>query len=467
MYRRSRMLAVLFSGTLLLGLAGLGVVEAGPSVGAQAGARQAPQPPRILSVSYTPNAAIFSADAPVHVEATVRVQVDRTGPWSLKLSQSGLRDPSGFFGGGAFLLIADSFTAQSDVDTVHLTGDIPNVLANGALARSVGGAPNFTFSPQLAYLTSAGGGYIIGPPAGVNGALPVVSDQRVRIDAPNTITKGDSLTVKAVSESFKRAWVPEPAALQLQFQSDGTGAFTNQGGPVQTGQDGNAVFTVAAVGSPGDWRVVTTAPPGGRTITSNQVHVGFAANPPPAPSAPIVTFNKATTTSLFFNITAPAVGAPIDHYEWTWTPADGGGTATSQPGTSPFEITGLTAGTHYDVTVKAVNAAGPGEAANASGTTEVVPPSVDVPGVPSGVKGKAGNHEAKIRWKAPSTDGGSPVTRYVIHRFKRNKTVSGSARSVTFRGLRNNATYTFFVKACNKAGCGPFSKPGVAVRPHS
>jgi len=356
-------------------------------------------------------------------------------------------------------LIADAQpTRVGDVDIIRLSGDIPNTHANGSLIRSEGAGLS-SVRARFAYGNAAGGTYTSG-----TAVLPAYSDQRIRVDAPNTIRQGGALTVKAVAERFDRAWVPNAATLQLQFAPDG-GSYSGVGSAVATGQDGNAVFNVPAVGDAGNWRVVTTAPPGGRTVASPAVHVGFAAAPPATPSAPLVTLANASTTALLFNVDAPAVGAPITSYRWTWT---GGGRtrsavvpAGSQGAT--YRIGGLRPGTVYAVTAQAVNASGPGEVTRLAGRTKRVAPAVNPPGPPR-VAGSAGNHRVTIRWTTPRA-GGARIDRYQVHRYRANRFVGPRVHRVTFGGLANNRTYTLFVRAHNKAGWGAWSR-GVPLRPH-
>ncbi|MGZ6804250.1 MAG: fibronectin type III domain-containing protein, partial [Nocardioidaceae bacterium] len=82
-----------------------------------------------------------------------------------------------------------------------------------------------------------------------------------------------------------------------------------------------------------------------------------------------------------------------------------------------------------------------------------------VPAAPTGVSVTTGNGSATVTWSAPSTDGGSPVTSYVVgdgDSGTPNQVVQAAqARTATFTGLTNGRTYTFSVTAANAVGTGP------------
>jgi fibronectin type III domain protein len=91
-----------------------------------------------------------------------------------------------------------------------------------------------------------------------------------------------------------------------------------------------------------------------------------------------------------------------------------------------------------------------------------------VPGQPSRVKALAQDHGALVSWRPPATNGGSPLTGYVIKASPGGKTVHTLAvTSFLVGGLRNGATYTFTVAAVNKSGAGTASLRSAAIRPHA
>jgi hypothetical protein len=416
-------------------------------------------------VTSFPASLVFDADDVQQFQSTtVRVTIDVTDSYryeSAYVTDADCRDV--FTNGCPRYEIADAAPVRvGNVDVIRLFGSVPNARANGTLVRSDRASAS-SLRAVIIYRNASGGRFSTG-----SAPFPAFSAERARVDAPNTIERGGSLTVRALTERFDRSWVDNPREVQLQFQSGGTGGFAPVGAAQTTNAEGETTFVVPAVGTAGDWRVVARGA-AGQTVVSNQVTVGFAAAPPATPSAPIVTLNRASRTSLFFNVSPPAVGAPLVEYRWSWERSSGGGggsrvvAAGAQP--DVFEIAGLAPNTAYDVTVRAVNASGAGEAGRASGRTEAVPPSVNPPSQPRITGGSAGNHRVTVRWAAPLRTGGARIDRYQVHRRGANKIVGGSVRSASFSGLVNGRTYTLFVRAHNRAGYGAWSR-AVLLRPH-
>jgi hypothetical protein len=89
-----------------------------------------------------------------------------------------------------------------------------------------------------------------------------------------------------------------------------------------------------------------------------------------------------------------------------------------------------------------------------------------VPGAPTGVSAVPRDQGALVSWTPPSSDGGSPVTGYVITASPGGKSVHTSVvTSFLVGGLVNGTAYTFTVAAVNASGTGPASSPSATVTP--
>lgn len=81
-----------------------------------------------------------------------------------------------------------------------------------------------------------------------------------------------------------------------------------------------------------------------------------------------------------------------------------------------------------------------------------------------------------LKWTAPESDGGAPITGYVVEKRKKGtykwhkaKEVSGPATSATVPDLEEREEYEFRVIAVNKAGPSEPSEPSrcVIAKPRS
>ena len=160
-------------------------------------------------------------------------------------------------------------------------------------------------------------------------------------------------------------------------------------------------------------------------------------------------------------------GSPVTGYDLyvETTPGFTDKTPLADVAGTAATVTGLVNGTTYYFKVTAVNGVGEGPGAE----TKAVP--VTVPDAPTGLAAVPGNGQVTLSWAAPASDGGSPVTGYIIYQGtspggETGTPVNGppvTATSYTVTGLTNGTTYYFKVVAVNAAGLSPPSEEASAT----
>ena len=96
-----------------------------------------------------------------------------------------------------------------------------------------------------------------------------------------------------------------------------------------------------------------------------------------------------------------------------------------------------------------------------------LPSPLDVPEAPGKPEVTAvDSKQITISWSPPESDGGSPVTGYIVEKKETSSTRwtkairdSVTETTLTVRDLIEGKEYEFRVAATNKAGTGPFSEP--------
>ena len=92
-----------------------------------------------------------------------------------------------------------------------------------------------------------------------------------------------------------------------------------------------------------------------------------------------------------------------------------------------------------------------------------------LPGAPTGVVATAGSGAATVSWTAPSSNGGSPINKYIVTSSPSGftATAGGTDTWATVKGLTAGTAYTFTVTASNGSGTGPASSPSNSVIPYA
>lgn len=150
-------------------------------------------------------------------------------------------------------------------------------------------------------------------------------------------------------------------------------------------------------------------------------------------------------------VVTPFVGATAG------TPQSFASTATTQI------VTGLTGGVSYTFKVQSTNSFGSGPSSTASNAVVIIETTV-----PSAVTAVAGPEQATVSWAAPVSDGGSPITGYVVTPYEGDpdtvepmaltpRTFTSIATTQVIAGLMNGVSYTFKVQAVNSLGLSGYS----------
>jgi flagellar biosynthesis protein FliR len=190
---------------------------------------------------------------------------------------------------------------------------------------------------------------------------------------------------------------------------------------------------------------------------------------PVVPDAPTIGSATGGNASATVSWTAPGFdgGASISGY--VVTPYIGANPQTPVPFNSPATtetVTGLVNGTTYTFTVAATNSAGTGSSSSAS---NAVTPAT-VAGAPTIGPATAGAASATVTWTAPVSDGGSPISGYVVTPYVGlatgpSTTFNSTATTQVVTGLTPGTAYRFRVRAINGVGTGGFSTVSNSVTP--
>lgn len=200
--------------------------------------------------------------------------------------------------------------------------------------------------------------------------------------------------------------------------------------------------------------------------TGTAVTSATTSTPRTTPSAPSITSIVAGDAELSVRFSAGGTGgSAITAYQYS---INGGSTWVNTVATSsPITITGLTNGTRYQVSIRAVNIVGSGVASNVIASTPRT-----TPGAPTITSVTAGANQASVAFTL-SDDGGSSVTNYEYRvrtaSWTAWETAAATSSPLVISNLVNGTTYDLQIRAVNAAGSGtssstqsvtPFSTPG-------
>ena len=347
--------------------------------------------------------------------------------------------------------------------------------------------------------TSTGQVVVTFTPPSSQGGLPVTG-YLVKSSPGNFTASGTSspLTILGIntglSYTFSVASINAAGQGSFSAQSNSVTPYTMPDPPVGvTATSGNAQATVAflppvnnggspilsysVVSTPGSLTATGTTSPINVNGLTNGVAYTFAVKSvniygtspasassnivtpcttPGAPSSVTATAGNAQATVAF---TAPADngGSSVSGYSVISTP----GGVTVNGSASPTTVTGLTNGTSYVFTVKAINAAGTG---TASGPSNSVTP-ITTPSAPTIGLATSGNAQAVVNFTPSVSDGGSAITTYTVTSNPGGVVATTLTPPATVTGLTNGIAYTFSVTATNAAGTSAPSAASIAVTP--
>jgi|GEM_PF-4185687 len=249
----------------------------------------------------------------------------------------------------------------------------------------------------------------------------------------------------------------------IQFSSNNGRSWTTVNRAASTAPTATVTGLVAGTGHIFRVSAVNSAGTGRLSLHSNAVRP-LAATAPGTPTNVVAT---AGTVQASLRWTAPVSdgGAAITNYVIQFSRNSGRSWTTvtrAASAATTATVTGLVAGTNYIFRVAAVNSVQTGRLSLHSNS--VIPLAVVAPGPPTNVVATMGNAQASLRWTAPASTGGAPITNYVIQFSSNNGSswtavsrTASTATTATVPGFINGTAYIFRVAAVNAAGTGGFT----------
>ncbi len=382
--------------------------------------------------------------------------------------------------------------APSDVEAASLLNGSGDIALTWAAPAGNGSAiTGYTVTVSPSCTVACTGTSVSGTSATIGGLTPGIT-YTFTVKATNTA--GTGATSGKSNQATSMTKPSTPAAPTATANANGT-VTLEWTAPDANGATITSYTVTPSTACPTCTGLVVRGDPAGTTTTITGLTLGqsytfkvtatnevdpstpsLASNPavipatvPAAPTGVTATAElTGTNPKVHVTWTAPSDnGSTLTHYTLSATPI-GGGTPVTATITAPAatgNITGLTAGITYDVTVTATNGIGAGPASS--------PPAVvttdAVPGAPTSVVAASaltGTGNISLTWSAPPANGSAitdyHVTATVVGGLSLTPfNVGSAATSYTVLGTSLTAgdTYTFTVNATNGVGAGLTSAP--------
>jgi hypothetical protein len=263
----------------------------------------------------------------------------------------------------------------------------------------------------------------------------------------------------------------QPAATPA---ANGTSVDLAWEGPASNGGAAVSGYTVRVLGAGAQSLTGTATTIGGLTpATSYRAWIVATNNVGDGPQAE-VTFRTPRAPDPPTGLTAQ-IGATWSTAHLTWIPpgSDGGspltgyvvqvagGAAYAIGNVTSYDVTGLAKHTTYSFTVRATNAVGSGTPSTAAGAT-----TPDSPTQPAGAQvDGATDTSVTLSWNDPWSDGGRPVTGFVIAVDGADQPqLPATQHGLTLLGLSPGTSYAVTVRAVNEVGLGlAFNVPALTT----
>lgn len=251
---------------------------------------------------------------------------------------------------------------------------------------------------------------------------------------------------------------PTPTDYLVEYSTNGGTSWTWVNDGVSTAT--NASVPSLAPGITVTFRVTTVS-----NLNAAPSVLSDASLVSPYASAPTITSIATGNTQLTANFTAPTVigASAITNYQFS---TDGGTTWTTRSPAStasPIVMTGLTNGTAYDITIRAINSSGSGDASVVSTAT----PSTIASAPSISAISPSASQTLSIAFTPPTSNGGNSITNY---QYSLNGGVSWVTRSpaattspLVVTGLANGSSYSVVIRAVNVNGGGTSSNAVSAI----
>ena len=395
-------------------------------------------------------------------------------------------DTSYFVWGRLFSLSSDGqIFSIGDGKYGERQDDLSNNLVTDSWSPSLVQAPSATSTDKSLIPKTGGasvtvnGSFLVGVTGISVGVIPVnnwaesSSGNTLIFTSPASPSGGTvdvSVTTSAGTSTINGALTfgDSPSAPTVTGLSPGDGKITvGWSAPTSSGTSTITSYTVTV--SPGGATCIWTAGPLNCTVTGLTNGTTYRATIRAFSSVGpgIASANSASFVPYKGPSAPPIVSiAPGDgQITVTWSPAANNGSAITrydveaQPGGNSCSTTGtgtsctispLTNGTAYSISVYATNDAGGGEVS----TSETLITPRTLAGLPTNVVINPGDRQLGVSWRAPSSNGGSPVTSYTVTAQPGSVTCTAIAPSTSCNllGLSNGGVYSITVVATNPAG---------------